>query len=252
MLDPGIDRIRVLNPQGARRQEAVSAEIVDSIQECRPQAAHQGNPDLNGSQTARPNTGWSTARAGSRRFIALGQKAIPAIVADLSEEDSLLIEPGRECRPPSPPVLSELLPSRSATSSASADYTDRQIAAQDRISRRHSRARTIRRLLKGGEERAPHRGRDGQDAAQRWRWTIAAADDEHVQKDILAEAYEKRSPVRQAVDRAPSVQVERRLAVSERPICRFRPNAAGNRTSSSVADTLARRLKEPGQAARSA
>ena len=117
-------------------------------------------------------------------YIALGQHEIPAIIADVSEEDSLVMSlvenvARRQHRPV------ELL--RDISTLKERGYNDTEIAAKIGYSRK--RVSAIRRLLESGEERlltAVEASQIQLDAA----FQIAAANDDHVQ-EALADAYEK-------------------------------------------------------------
>ena len=194
-----VDRIRVLNPR--ERDGKRFQEIVDSIRNVglkQPIKVTRLN-DSGGEA----EYGLVYGQGRLEAFIALGQTEIPAIVADLSEEDSLLMSlvenVARRHRRPN-----ELLREIGALSERG--YTDRQIARKIGFSKTY--VHDIRRLLKGGEERlltAVETGKMPLNVAV----DIAAADDEHVQK-VLAEAYESGAlSGRQLIEA--KRQVERRL-----------------------------------------
>ena len=194
-----VDRIRVLNPR--ERDGKRFQEIVDSIRNVGLKQPIKVTR-LNGSG-GEAEYGLVYGQGRLEAFIALGQKEIPAIVADLSEEDSLLMSlvenVARRHRRPN-----ELLREIGALSERG--YTDRQIARKIGFSKTY--VHDIRRLLKGGEERlltAVETGKMPLNVAV----DIAAADDEHVQK-VLAEAYESGAlSGRQLIEA--KRQVERRL-----------------------------------------
>ena len=212
-----VDRIRVLNPR--ERDGKRFREIVDSIRNVGLKQPIKVTR-LNGSG-GEAEYGLVYGQGRLEAFIALGQKEIPAIVADLSEEDSLLMSlvenVARRHRRPS-----ELLREIGALSERG--YTDRQIARKIGFSKTY--VHDIRRLLKGGEERlltAVETGKMPLNVAV----DIAAADDEHVQK-VLAEAYESGAlSGRQLIEA--KRQVERRLTVRKGPFVdsgQTRPEAA--------------------------
>ena len=194
-----IDRIRVLNPRERDRKRF--QEIVDSISKVGLKQPIKVTR-LNGSG-GQAEYGLVYGQGRLEAFIALGQKEIPAIVADLSEEDSLLMSlvenVARRHRRPS-----ELL--REIGGLSERGYTDRQIARKIGFSKTY--VHDIRRLLKGGEERlltAVETGKMPLNVAV----DIAAADDERVQQ-VLAEAYESGALSGKQLIEAKR-QVERRL-----------------------------------------
>ena len=172
-------RIKILNPRERDRTKFLA--IVDSIRKVGLKQPIKVTR-LNGAEGG----GSYSLVYGQGRleaFIALGQKEIPAIVTDLSEEDSLLASlvenvARRHYRP------TELL--REIGALKERGYTDAQIARKIGFSLTY--VRDIRRLLDAGEERllaSVESGRMPLSIAV----DIAAADDEHVQQ-VLAEAYE--------------------------------------------------------------
>ena len=125
-----VDRIRVLNPR--ERDGKRFQEIVDSIRNVGLKQPIKVTR-LNGSG-GETEYGLVYGQGRLEAFIALGQKEIPAIVADLSEEDSLLMSlienVARRHRRPS-----ELLREIGTLSERAATRTGRSRARSD--SRRH-------------------------------------------------------------------------------------------------------------------
>ena len=172
-------RIRILNPR--ERERTKFLEIVDSIRKVglkQPiKVTRINGPEGEASYSLVYGQGRLEA------FIALGQKVIPAIVADLPEEDSLLASlvenvARRHYRP------TELL--REIGALGERGYTNAQIARKIGFSLRY--VRDIRRLLDAGEERLLASAETGRMPIA-VAVDIAAADDEHVQQ-VLADAYE--------------------------------------------------------------
>ena len=174
-----VDRIKVLNPR--ERDCKKFREVVDSIGRVGLKQPIKVTR-LNGSG-GDAEYGLVYGQGRLEAFIALGEKEIPAIVADLSEEDSLLMSlvenvARRHHRP------TELL--REIGALRERGYSDAQIARKIGFSPKYVRG--IRRLLEAGEERllaAVETGKMPLNVAI----DIAAADDGHVQQ-VLADAYE--------------------------------------------------------------
>ena len=174
-----VDRIKVLNPRERDRKKFL--EIVDSIKKVGLKQPIKVTR-VNGSG-GKAEYGLVYGQGRLEAFIALGQKEIPAIVDDLSEEDSLLMSlvenVARRHRRPT-----ELL--REIGALKERGYTDAQIARKIGFSSTY--VHDIRRLLETGEERllvAVETGKMPLNVAM----DIAAADDERVQQ-VLAESYE--------------------------------------------------------------
>ena len=173
-----VDRIKVLNPRERDRKKFL--EIVDSIKKVGLKQPIKVTR-VNGSG-GKAEYGLVYDQGWLEAFIALGQKEIPAIVDDLSEEDSLLMSlvenVARRHRRPT-----ELL--REIGALKERGYTDAQIARKIGFSSTY--VHDIRRLLETGEERllvAVETGKMPLNVAM----DIAAADDERVQQ-VLAESY---------------------------------------------------------------
>ena len=212
-------RIRVLNPR--ERDRTKFLEIVDSIRKVGLKQPIKVTR-INGSES---NASYSLVYGQGRleAFIALGQKVIPAIVADLPEEDSLLASlvenvARRHYRP------TELL--REIGTLRERGYTNALIARKIGFSLRY--VRDIRRLLDAGEERllaSVEAGRMPLAVAV----DIAAADDEHVQQ-VLAQAYETKTLTgRQLIDARR--QVERRQRFGKKHVS-IQARRGRSRTSS--------------------
>ena len=139
-----VDRITVLNPRA--RDKRKFREIVDSIANVGLKQPIKVSR-VNGSD-GEPAYNLVYGQGRVEAFIALGQKAIPAIVTDLSEEDSLIFSLVENvARRQHCPI--ELL--REIGGLKSRGYTDRQIGKKIGYSRHY--VRHIRRLLETGEER---------------------------------------------------------------------------------------------------
>ena len=165
-----VDRIKVLNPRERDRKKFL--EIVDSIKKVGLKQPIKVTR-VNGSG-GKAEYGLVYGQGRLEAFIALGQKEIPAIVDDLSEEDSLLMSlvenVARRHRRPT-----ELL--REIGALKERGYTDAQIARKIGFSSTY--VHDIRRLLETGEERllvAVETGKMPLNVAM----DIAAADDERV------------------------------------------------------------------------
>ena len=165
-----VDRIKVLNPRERDRKKFL--KIVDSIKKVGLKQPIKVTR-VNGSG-GKAEYGLVYGQGRLEAFIALGQKEIPAIVDDLSEEDSLLMSlvenVARRHRRPT-----ELL--REIGALKERGYTDAQIARKIGVSSTY--VHDIRRLLETGEERllvAVETGKMPLNVAM----DIAAADDERV------------------------------------------------------------------------
>ncbi len=172
-------RITVLNPRVRDKKKFL--EIVDSIAKVGLKQPIKVSRVKGPDGEAAYNLVYGQGRLEA--FIALGQRAIPAIVVDVDEQDCLIMSlvenvARRRHRP------MELL--REIATLKERGYTDTQIGRKIGFSRNY--AQRIRRLLEAGEERllvAVESGRMPLSVAV----AIAAADDEHVQQ-VLADAYE--------------------------------------------------------------
>ena len=172
-------RITVLNPRVRDKKKFL--EIVDSIAKVGLKQPIKVSRVKGPDGEAAYNLVYGQGRLEA--FIALGQKAIPAIVVDVDEQDCLIMSlvenvARRRHRP------MELL--REIATLKERGYTDTQIGRKIGFSRNY--VQRIRRLLEAGEERllvVVENGRMPLTVAV----AIAAADDEHVQQ-VLADAYE--------------------------------------------------------------
>ena len=175
-----IEQITILNSRV--RDQRKFREIVDSIAKVglkQPVKVSRVN-GTNGEPAYNLVYGQGRIEA----FVALGEKAIPAIVTDLSEEDSLVLSlvenvARRQHRP------MELL--REIGALKDRGYTDTQIGRKIGYSRHY--VNDIRRLLEHGEERLLVAVEQGQ-LPLGIAIDIATSDDESLQV-ALAEAYEK-------------------------------------------------------------
>ena len=174
-----IERITVLNPRLRDRNKF--REIVDSIRKIGLKQPIKVSRTKGADGEAAYNLVYGQGRLEA--FIALGQTEIPAIVTELTEDDSLLMSlvenvARRQHRPV------EML--RAIGTLHEQGYTDRQIAAKIGYSVDH--VVKIRRLLEAGEDRllfAVETGRMPLKVAM----AIAAAKDEDLQR-VLAQACE--------------------------------------------------------------
>ncbi|MDE0059305.1 MAG: ParB/RepB/Spo0J family partition protein [Defluviicoccus sp.] len=174
-----IERITVLNPRLRDRKKF--REIVDSIRKVGLKQPIKVSRTMGADGEAAYNLVYGQGRLEA--FLALGQKEIPAIVTDLSEDDSLLMSlvenvARRQHRPV------EML--RAIGTLHEQGYTDRQIAAKIGYSAEY--VVKIRRLLAAGENRllfAVETGRMPLNVAM----AIAAAKDEDLQR-VLTQAFE--------------------------------------------------------------
>ena len=175
-----LDRITVLNPRV--RDKRKFGEIVDSIANVGLKQPIKVSRVQGSNGEPAYNLVYGQGRVEA--FLALGQTTIPAIVTELSEEDSLiysLVEnvARRQHRP------IELL--REIGALKNRGYSDTQIGKKIGYSRHY--VRQIRRLLETGEERLLIAVETGQ-LPLNIAIDIATSDDAGVQ-EALAEAYEK-------------------------------------------------------------
>ena len=174
-----IERITVLNPRVRDRKKF--REIVDSIGKVGLKQPIKVSRAKGADGEIAYNLVYGQGRLEA--FVALGQKEIPTIVTDLSEDDSLLMSlvenvARRQHRPV------EML--RAIGTLHEQGYTDRQIAAK--IGYSVDYVVKIRRLLEAGEDRllfAVETGRMPLKVAM----AIAAANDEDLQR-VLTQAFE--------------------------------------------------------------
>ncbi len=175
-----IYQITVLNPR--IRNKKVFLQIVDSISNVglkKPITVSQ-RKESNGEPAYELVCGQGRLEA----FISLGQQEIPAIVIDVTEEDSLIMSlvenlARRQHRP------MELL--RDIGGLKKRGYSDKVIAKKTGLS--YEYVHSIRRLLEQGEERLLVAVESGQIPIS-VAIDIADADAEEVQ-EALAQAYEK-------------------------------------------------------------
>ena len=174
-----IERIIVLNPRLRDRKKF--REIVDSIRKVGLKQPIKVSRTTGTDGEAAYNLVYGQGRIEA--FLALGQTEIPAIVTDLSEDDSLLMSlvenvARRQHRPV------ELL--RAIGTLHEQGYTDRQIAAKIGYSVDH--VVKVRRLLEAGEDRLLFAVETGR-MPLRVAMAIAAAKDDDLQR-VLAQAFE--------------------------------------------------------------
>ncbi|MXY41593.1 MAG: ParB/RepB/Spo0J family partition protein [Rhodospirillaceae bacterium] len=175
-----VDRIRVLNPRERDRKKF--QEVVDSIGRVGLKQPIKVSRARGSNGEAKFNLVYGQGRLEA--FKALGQKEIPAIVTDLSEQDSLILSlvenvARRQARP------GELF--RAIGKLVEQGYSDAEIGRKIGYSAQH--VAKIRRLLKAGEERlliAVETGKMPLKAAM----VIATENDDEI-KRLLKEAREK-------------------------------------------------------------
>ena len=220
-----VDRIRTLNPRVRDRNKFL--EIVDSIGKVglkQPiKVSRAKGPDA--------GEGFDLVYGQGRleAYVKLGQTAIPAIVTELSEEDSLLLSlienvARRQRRP------EELL--REFGALRQRGYTIAQIARKTGFSPRHVRG--ILRLQEAGEERLLAAVETGR-MPLRVAMEVATADDAHVQQ-VLTNAFEnKHLTLRQVIEARRLVERRRRHGKTTRP-------SGGHRSRTPVSIAAAIRL----------
>ena len=175
-----VDRIRVLNPRV--RDSKKFLEIQDSIRKVGLKQPIKVSRAKGANGEAKYNLVYGQGRLEA--FKALGQKEIPAIVTDLSEQDSLILSLVENVarRQPRPAELF-----RAIGKLVEDGYPDAEIGRKIGYSAQH--VAKIRRLLTAGEERlltAVETGRMPLKAAI----VIATENDEEI-KRLLGEAREK-------------------------------------------------------------
>ena len=173
-----IERITVLNPRV--RDPKKFGEIVDSIENIGLKQPIKVSPAKGADGEVAYNLVYGQGRMEA--FLALGQTEIPAIVTDLSEQDSLLVSlienvARRQPRP------GELF--RAIGDLIERGYTNRKIAAKIGYSAEY--VGSIRRLLEAGEERLLVAVETGK-IPLRVAIAISVADDEQVQ-EVLFKGY---------------------------------------------------------------
>ncbi len=202
-----VDRITVLNPRVRdRRKFREMVENIDKVGLKQPIKVSR----IAGSK-ADPAYNLVYGQGRLEAFISLGQTEIPAIVTELSEEDSLIMSlvenvARRHHRP------MELL--REIGALKERGYTDTQIGRKIGYARTY--VRDIRLLLQSGEERllvAVENGRMPLKVAI----AIAAAEDERIQ-ELLADAYDNRElRGRQFIEATRLVEQRRRYGKAPLP-----------------------------------
>ena len=221
-----VDRIRVLNPRVRDRNKFL--EIVHSIGKVglkQPIKVSRARGP-NGEETYDLVYGQGRLEA----YVSLGQGEVPAIVTELSEEDSQLLSlvenvARRQRRPVE--MLQEFAALRER------GYTVTQVARKTGFSPKHVRGGVLR-LLEAGEERLLNGVETGR-MPLKVAMAIAAADDERVQQ-VLTEAFENEDlTLRQVVEARRLVERRVRNVNAKRP-----SNVAGG--GAAVSTTAAIRL----------
>ncbi len=223
-----IERITVLNPRV--RDAAKFAEIVDSIDRLGIKQPIKVSRTRGADGEAVYNLVYGQGRMEA--FLALGQTEIPAIVTDLSEQDSLLesLVENIARRRPRPGALF-----RAIGDLAGLGYSNREIATKIGYSAAH--VGTLRRLRKAGEERLLIAVESGK-MPLRVAIAISEADGERAQ-EVLVEAYEKGElALRQMPGARRTVEHRQRYGKAQRPPHGRRKSPAKR------ADAVARDLKE--------
>ena len=203
-----VDRITVLNPRVRDRKKFL--EIVDSIKRVGlKQPIKVSRIDAPDAEAAY-NLIYGQGRLEA--FVALGQKTIPAIVTNLSEDDSLILSLVENvARRHYSPV--ETL--RAIGTLSERGYSDTEIGRK--IGYSSSYVGKIRRLLDAGEERllvAIETGKMPLKVAM----AIAAADDDLVQK-VLSEARETHGlTIKQLTQARLLVERRRRYGKAQRQV----------------------------------
>ncbi|MCY4397703.1 MAG: ParB/RepB/Spo0J family partition protein [Rhodospirillaceae bacterium] len=223
-----IDRITVLNPRV--RDARKFAEIVDSIEKVGLKQPIKVSRTSGGEDEVAYNLVFGQGRMEA--FKALGQTEIPAIVTDLSEQDSLvesLVE-NIARRPPPPGALF-----RAIGDLAALGYSNREIGTKIGYSQAH--VQRLRRLLKAGEERLLIAVETGK-IPLRVAIAISDAEDERG-PDVLVEAYEKGELTLEQMSGARrTVEHRQRYGKAQKPA---HPN---RKSTAKSADAIARDLKE--------
>ncbi len=223
-----IARIAVLNPRA--RDAGKFAGIVESIGKLGLKQPIKVSRTAGADGEPAYNLVYGQGRMEA--FLALGQTEIPAIVVDLSEQESL-IESLVENIARTSPRPGALF--RAVGDLAGRGYSIREIGAKIGYSPTH--VQRIQRLLKVGEERlliAVEQGRIPLGVAV----AISEADDGRAQ-DVLVEAYEKGEL---ALGQMPGAR--RVLQHRQRYGKGHKPARGGRRAAGKTADAVARALKE--------
>ena len=223
-----IDRITVLNPRV--RDARKFAEIVESIDKVGLKQPIKVSRTTGPGGEVAYNLVCGQGRMEA--FLALGQTEIPAIVTDLSEQDSLiesLVENIARCQP-LPGALF-----RAIGDLAGLGYSNREIGTKIGYSPAH--VQRLRRLLKAGEERLLVAVETGK-IPLRVAIAISDADDERAQ-EILVEAYENGELTLKQMPGA-----RRALNHRQRYGKAQKPDNANRKSTAKSADAVARALKE--------
>ncbi len=223
-----IERIAVLNPRV--RDARKFAEIVDSIQKVGLKQPIKVSRTRGADGEVAYNLVCGQGRMEA--FQALEQTEIPAIVTDLSEEDSLVASLVENIAR-SQPLPGDLF--RAIGDLVEQGYSDAKIGAKIGYSAAH--VGRIRRLLKAGEERLLIAVETGK-MPLRVAVAIAEAEDDRAQ-EILVEAYENGELTLSQMPRAKSA-IEHR----ERYGKAQKRDTGERKPTSKAYDALARRLKE--------
>lgn len=223
-----IERITVLNPRA--RDAAKFAEIVDSIDRLGLKQPIKVSRARGADGEAAYNLVYGQGRMEA--FLALGQTEIPAIVTDLSEQDSLLesLVENIARRRPRPGALF-----RAIGDLAGLGYPNREIATKIGYSAQH--VARLRRLQKAGEERLLIAVETGK-MPLRVAIAISEADGGQAQ-EVLVEAYEKGElSLKQMPGARRAVEHRQRYGKAQKPPHGKRKSPAKR------ADAVARELKE--------
>ena len=223
-----IERITVINPRV--RDAAKFNEIVDSIDRLGLKQPIKVSRATGADGEPAYNLVYGQGRMEA--FLALGLTEIPAIVTDLSEQDSLLesvVENVARSRP-RPGALF-----RAIGDLAGLGYSNREIATKIGYSPRH--VGQLRRLLKAGEERLLVAVETGK-MPLRVAIAISEADGKQAQK-VLFEAYDKGElALRQMAGAKRTVERRKRYGKAQKPAHRKQ------KSTTKRADDVARGLRE--------
>ncbi|MDE0147900.1 MAG: ParB N-terminal domain-containing protein [Rhodospirillaceae bacterium] len=223
-----IDRIAVLNPRV--RDARKFAGIVDSIDRVGLKQPIKVSRIAGADGAPAYNLVYGQGRMEA--FLALGQTEIPAIVTDLSEQDSLvesLVENIARRRPRPGDLF------RAIGELGKRGYSNARIGAKIGYSQEH--VRRIRSLLKAGEERLLIAVEQGK-MPLRVAIAISDADNERAQ-EVLVEAYEKGElTLRQMPGARRALEHRQRYGKAQKP------GKASRKPAAKSAQAVARDLKE--------
>jgi len=214
-----VDQIAVINPR--IRNKKTFLQIVDSISKVGLKRPITVGRNENGGDE--PNYKLVCGQGRLEAFISLGERAIPARIVDVTEEDGQVMSlvenlARRKHRPLE--LLQDIGELRKR------GYSDKEIAAKTGLS--YDYVHSIRHLLEEGEERLLAAVETGQIPVS-VAIDIAEADEEGVQ-EALAQAYQK------GLLRGKKLLIARRLVEQRhrrgRAIRRGQPTAARSRMSS--------------------